>query len=152
MKLDLPPHLAELNPHLVTGKGRAQKVQVGDGYRSVLERRVATEWIPAQNVTAWWYEPVTFSLPGGRYTPDFFLRWVHTRRGSGLAFVEVKGWTQSLRADRRAFMEAARTHTWADWLWLTWDKKSGWVESSGHEAPAGLAASAGRCHPVSVAR
>ena len=124
MKLNLPAHLAALNPHLAGGN---DKPRTGDGYRSNLERRAAQQWIPTQAVTQWWYEPVTFKLPGGRYTPDFLLRWKQTRRGTALAFVEVKGWTRSLRADRRAFLEAAHTHVWADWLWLTW-QDGAWIE------------------------
>jgi hypothetical protein len=117
-RLRLPPHLAALNPGLASP---TVTLSVGDGYRSNLERRVAAEWIPAQNFSEWWYEPFTLNLKGGRYTPDFLIR-----NRLVFTFVEVKGWTQSLRADRRAFKEAANTHTWAEWLWLTWNKREGW--------------------------
>ena len=122
-KLKLPPHLAKLNPLLASSR---EPLTMGDGYRSNLERRVALEWIPAQaNVAKWLYEPITFHLAGGRYTPDFMLFSDDPRP----LFVEAKGWTQSLRADRRAFLEACHTHlSWSRWLWLTWDKRAGWEE------------------------
>ena len=126
-KLRLPAHLVPLNPHLAASR---EPLTLGDvqrsKYKSNLERRVATEWIPTQGVRDWKYEPLIFKLAGGNYTPDFMLLWGHgTTR---IAFVECKGWTKSLRADRRAFKEAANTHTWAEWLWLTWDKTEGWRE------------------------
>lgn len=119
-KLMLPAHLLALNPHLA---GEKQPLTVGDGYKSKLERRAVEEWLPTQPVSEWWYEPITFHLKGGRYTPDLFIR-----NRLVFTFVEIKGWAQSIRASRRAFKEAANTHTWAEWLWLTWDKRTGWVE------------------------
>lgn len=123
-RLTLSPDVAALNPAL--GQHAAKLALLdGDGYKSELERRVAREWVPLQAPSEWWYEPITFKLPGGRYTPDFLLRDMQGR--DGVSFVEVKGWTKSYRADRRAFREAARIHrSWARWCWLTWD--AGWQE------------------------
>lgn len=113
-KLQLSPDVAALNP------GLARAVTVNETpYRSKLEERAVRDWLPGQAPRVWWYEPVTFSLPGGRYTPDLLIV---TPEGT-LAFVEVKGWSPSIRASRKAFLEAARTHRWASWCWLTWDKK-----------------------------
>jgi hypothetical protein len=124
MKLELPPHLAELNPDLVAGNGRAQKVKVGDGYKSVLERRAVTEWILPHQPLCWHYEALTFILPGGRYTPDFLMQMP----GGTVWIVEVKGWNKNLRADKLKFNAAAEPHPWARWCWLTWSRHIGWVE------------------------
>jgi hypothetical protein len=124
MKLKLPPHLAELNPHLVAGTGKAAPLKVGDGYRSDLERRAAREWVPGQQPATWLYEPLTFHLVGYKYTPDFLL----VAESGNVSIVEVKGWNKNLRADRMKFNAAAETHRWARWCWLTWHPESGWNE------------------------
>ena len=125
-KLNLSPDVAALNPTLAQ-KGHTL-LAAGDGYKSELERRFVREWIlPQVNqgmVATWWYEPASFNLPGGRYTPDFLIQWAH--RPHPLSFMEVKGWTKSLRADHRAWTEASKTHRWASWCWVTFD--NGWVE------------------------
>ena len=120
-KLRLPPHLAALNPHLAASR---EPLTVGDGYRSKLERRAATEWIPT--VFKWWdYEAFTFNLPGHRYKPDFFGELL----AGGLAVVEVKGHNPNIRADKVKFSNAAATHgNWLKFCWLTWDKRDGWIE------------------------
>jgi hypothetical protein len=123
MKLKLPPHLAELNPHLVAGPGKAAPVKIGDGYRSHLERRIAHEWVPAQQPLWWFYEPFTLHLDGFKYTPDFLLV-----RPNELWIVEGKGWNKNLRADRMKFNAAAETHRWARFCWLTWHPETGWTE------------------------
>lgn len=123
-KLNLPPHLAEINPDLVRGKGKAQKISYGDGYRSELERRAAREWVLGQQPAMWMYEPLTFHLVGFKYTPDFLL----VAENGNVSIIEVKGFNQNLRADRMKFRSAAESHPWARWCWLTWHADSGWAE------------------------
>jgi hypothetical protein len=128
-KLTLSPDVAALNPHLGNRITSASVAKLDtDGYKSELERRFVREWIMPQvsqgMIAAWWYEPMSFNLPGGRYTPDFLILWAH--RPHPVTFVEVKGWTKSIRADHRAFTEAAKTHRWASWLWATY--QGGWIE------------------------
>lgn len=126
--MKLPQHILDLNPELA-GLGEVSVKSLG-GYKSKLEKMVAQEWIPTKNPWRWMYEPITFHLPGGNYTPDFGLIF----KGLGpvpiyhFTLVESKGWTQSIRADRRAFKEAAGTYPWFTWIWLTWQKNLGWKE------------------------
>jgi hypothetical protein len=117
-KLQLSPDVAALNP------GLARALVPGDNpYRSKLEARAVRDWLPGQQAARWWYEPVGFKLPSGRYTPDLMLI---TLDGI-ISFVEIKGYTQNIRASRKAFLEAAHTHTWARWCWLTFRDKE-WSE------------------------
>lgn len=126
--LKLSPDILALNPELSPREQKLVRLD-GDNYRSELERRFAREWITPQemagDIARWRYEPITFKLPGGNYTPDFMIEWSDGRR---ITFAETKGWTKSLRADHRAFEEAANTHTWARFVWVTWDTHSGWAE------------------------
>ena len=84
------------------------------------------------------YEPMTFHLPGGKYTPDFLLI---TDTGR-MVFVEVKGSNKEkgYRDARSKLRAAASLHPWATWYewrggrgdWaLELIKPDGWHPSTG---------------------
>ena len=56
------------------------------------------------------YEPLTFKLPGGSYTPDFMA----LTDGGDVAFIEVKGSTRqkNYRDARSKLRAAAELHPW----------------------------------------
>jgi hypothetical protein len=56
------------------------------------------------------YQPVTFHLPGGRYTPDF----LHILADGRLVFVEIKGSThqRNYRDARSKLRAAAELYAW----------------------------------------
>jgi hypothetical protein len=60
------------------------------------------------------YEPLTFRLPGGSYTPDFMALTEHGRA----AFVEVKGsrHQRNYRDARSKLRAAAELHPWFEWF------------------------------------
>lgn len=121
--LHLSPDVAALNPSLSQRDQRAARLR-GDGYASGLERRAAREWLP--QLFAWFkYEEVKLRIPGDAwYTPDFFGE----TRGGVLAFVECKGYTRTLRADKLRYNAAREIHDWAYFCWLEWDRRDGWIE------------------------
>lgn len=60
------------------------------------------------------YEPITFNLPGGKYTPDF----LHLMEGGSHIFVETKGTRKmgSYRSSRIQWRGAAKIHPWYTWI------------------------------------
>lgn len=121
--LNLPQHILDLNPELVGAAKRGQLSQ--SAYRSGLEAKVARDWCPVVLKPGWRYEAIKLRLPGGAwYTPDFFGELMH---GGGPALIEVKGWTKSLRADKRNYNAALELNPWAHWCWLE-EQRGQWVE------------------------
>lgn len=117
--MNLPQHILDLNPELIPVKKQLSLAK--DGYRSSLEKKAASQWIPF--MFKWWmYEPFKLNFPGGSYTPDFFGELVDGE----LAVVEVKGWNKNLRADRLKYNVSLETHLWLKFCWLTHDKDGGW--------------------------
>lgn len=119
---DIPKHVLELNPGLALALPF-----VDNDYKSTTERDTARLWIPTREPLWWGYEPITFHLPGGDYTPDFFI----VEKDSTISIIEAKGWSPSIRASRKAFLEAAHTMPFFRWCWLTrtrnqWNEK--WVK------------------------
>jgi hypothetical protein len=89
------PDVLALNPEIANvlkGKGktfrtRKERLYDAPAFRSKTEERAWDEWIPTLNPTFVKYEPVTLHLAGGRYTPDFLLRF----KDGSVWLVEVKG-------------------------------------------------------------
>lgn len=74
-------------------------------FRSTLEKLAWEQWLPTQTYLRVAYEPMTFHLAGGKYTPDFML----VLPNKTLLFVEVKGsWKNKGGArSKRILKEAA---------------------------------------------
>lgn len=68
-------------------------------------------------VVLWAYEPVTFNLPGNKYTPDF---WYLMNDGT-LVFVEVKGSRRqkNYRDSRSKLRMASKIHPYFMWYMAT---------------------------------
>jgi hypothetical protein len=127
----LNPELSEqgvLGPIRVERKGSLPALMVVNGrpLRSRLEERAWTQWVPAQQPSLALYEPLTFALTGGRYTPDFVLKfadgetWVIEVKGSWRAF-------QSGRSSRRNLRQAAVEFAWfGRWFSLMPGRKGKW--------------------------
>jgi len=126
----MPAHISDLSSE-VQAQIRAEnpdpkgvaRVDFGPKFRSDLERDAWREWLPTKGAAQAYYESLTFHLPSGGYKPDFHL----IMPDGEIWLIEVKGWNKNLRADRRKFLEAASTHSWAHWCWLTRDRRQ-WVE------------------------
>ncbi len=120
--MKFPQHILDLNPELKKiPKGSEFS---GSAYKSKLEERAATEWVPL--IFKWWmYEPFRLKFPGGFYTPDFFGEL----NDGGIAAIECKGWNPNLRADKLKYKASCEVHgKWLKFCWLTWDKVGGWTE------------------------
>lgn len=102
-------------PKVPKAAGRTKNI--GPAFKSDLERDVWNKWIPTKNPVLFLYEPISFHLPSGGYKPDFLM----VMPDGEIWIIEAKGWNKNLRADRRKFIEAANTHSWAYWCWLTKD-------------------------------
>lgn len=100
-------------PKVPKGQGRTDKF--GPAFKSDLERDVWNKWIPSKNPVIAFYEQLSFHMPSGGYKPDFLL----VMPDGEIWIIEAKGWNKNLRADRRKFLEAVNTHSWAHWCWLT---------------------------------
>lgn len=118
-RLTFSPDVLKLNPGLALALPFVE-----NEYKSNMERDTAQIWIPARSPLWWGYEMVTFKLPGGAYTPDFIL----VESDSTITFIESKGWSPSIRASRKAFLEAAHTMPFFRWCWLTKGKRGEWKE------------------------
>jgi hypothetical protein len=72
------------------------------------------------------YEPVTFHLPGSKYTPDF----QNILESGRIVYVEVKGTRkmQSYRDSRAKLRAAAELHPWFTWLQVDYERGSWIVE------------------------
>lgn len=60
------------------------------------------------------YEPMTFNLPGNKFTPD----WLHILEDGRVVIVEVKRnkHLQSYRDSRAKLRLSAATHPWFTWI------------------------------------
>lgn len=122
------PDVLALNPSLAKLASGARPIAAtrSAAFRSKLEERAWTEWVPAQPAIVAHYEPFTLHLAGGNYTPDFALvlesgeRWI----------VEVKGsWSAhpSGRSSKRNIKQAAVEFGWLGrFFTLMPDGAGGW--------------------------
>jgi hypothetical protein len=102
----------------------------GHRFRSALEARAWREvevWL-GMRPEIMRYEALTLHLPGGRYTPDFYLRRIACGR---LWLVEVKSdrafaHHRSGRGARRAIKEAATVYTDLADFWLLTPEGKDW--------------------------
>ena len=72
------------------------------------------------------YEPVTFNLPGNRYTPDF----QHLLEDGRIVYVEIKGskHQKGYRDARSKLRAAAELHPWFTWIEARQERGSWIVE------------------------
>ena len=109
-------------PGMPTGKKIKLRVEHLDGepkFRSKFEQRVWREWIPLQNPAVALYEPWTFHIAGGNYTPDFVL----VMRDGELWLIEAKeSWDAYIsgRSSKHNLKQAAEEFAWlGHWFALT---------------------------------
>lgn len=103
-------------------RARAKTARLGTQYKSGAEsqfatiaRRVLKDELGG-DVALLAYEPVTFNLPGGRYTPDFQA----IMSDGSIVFIEVKGGKrQRGYRDARSKLRAAAA-LWPCYLWIEW--------------------------------
>lgn len=97
-------------------------------YKSKLEARFAQYVEILRRLVElehYWYEPVTFKLPGGvRYTPDFLIQRGSVgpsyQRSGRMEFHEVKGHHKNKRDSLTRLKIAAALHPWARWCLVEW--------------------------------
>lgn len=75
----------------------------------------------------WWYEPFALWLPGEiRYRPDFMIQYPDGLDRK-VEFVEVKGWSRSIRAAINRYKTAAALFPCFDWRMVK-RERGGWVD------------------------
>ncbi len=97
-------------------RAKAQLSRLLDPYKSKTEARwaqIGAAWMGGcygVDVLEWRYEPISFTLPGGSYKPDF----MYIFSDGMVIFVEVKGSThqKNYRDARSKLRAAAELYPW----------------------------------------
>jgi len=93
-------------------------------YRSGLEQRYAgylQQRFLLKEIVKWQFEALKFRLANNTfYTPDFYVLLPDGR----IELHEVKGFVRA--AGRIKFKTAAAQYPEFCWLWITYDKRTGW--------------------------
>ena len=109
---------------------RAQLARLVSPYRSKAEEAwagIGALWVGdwfKQAVAKELYEPMSFNLPGGSYTPDF----LYFLADGTHVFCEVKGSKQqkNYRDARSKLRAAAELHPWYNWTQATQAGRGAW--------------------------
>ena len=98
----------------------------GDMYGQIYIQDVFGHPVLQQN-----YEPITFSIPGGVYTPDF----LYILNNGNMLFVEIKGSKEqkNYRDARSKLRACAEVYYWAYWMEAVGGKKGFTTEIIGQK-------------------
>lgn len=123
---DLTRLVAQRDRDVTTPMVKAFHKTTHSVYRSKLEAAWAN-YLHLQckggEIANWWYEPISFRLPGKlRFTPDFLVL-----AGDGLTFYEVKGWSRNRRDGITRLKMAAGLFPFFNWKLVT-RSNGGWDE------------------------
>ena len=111
-------------------RAKAQLSRIMSPYRSKAEEAwavIGSMWIEDEfklKVARELYEPFSFNLPGGSYTPDF----LYILEDGSMVFCEVKGskLQKNYRDARSKLRAAAELHPWFFWTQATQAGRGAW--------------------------
>lgn len=129
--MKLSDDVRRLNPGLpvLVGKVslRLDRLNAEPKFKSKLEARVWAQWVPLQGAIKALYEPYTFHLTGGSYTPDIVLimpngeKWLIEVKGSWRAYASGRSSKRNLKQAASEFAFEGR------WFSLMPDKRKNLV-------------------------